>query len=157
MLKKACRARILGCKGQSIVELVLITPLVLVALMIPADFGIAFMVAHQAENMVREYARIGAATDPFDGTALNTAMTSTTTSFRFSAYAPVSSSSVSLLSTGAATCAKIVKATATVSYPFTLYRIMRWFGFTVNPTKAITREARMRYEFQPATNSTPCT
>ena len=45
--------------GQSVVELALITPLVLIALYIPADFGVAFLTAHLAQNAVREGARIG--------------------------------------------------------------------------------------------------
>src|SRR5262249_57750760 len=45
--------------GQSIVELTLITPLLLIALYIPADFGVAFLTAHLVQNAVREGARIG--------------------------------------------------------------------------------------------------
>jgi Flp pilus assembly protein TadG len=46
-------------KGQSVVELALITSLLLVALYIPADFGIAFLTAHLVQNAVREGTRIG--------------------------------------------------------------------------------------------------
>ena len=46
-------------KGQSVVEMALITPIVLIALYIPADFGMAFLTAHLAQNAVREGARIG--------------------------------------------------------------------------------------------------
>src|ERR1700751_2256945 len=45
--------------GQSIIELTLITPLLLIALYIPADFGVAFLTAHLVQNAVREGARIG--------------------------------------------------------------------------------------------------
>ena len=46
-------------KGQSVVEMALMTPLVLIALYIPADFGVAFLTAHLTQNAVREGARIG--------------------------------------------------------------------------------------------------
>ena len=45
--------------GQSIVEITLITPLLLVALYIPADFGIAFYVANVLNNAARDGVVIG--------------------------------------------------------------------------------------------------
>ena len=33
-------------RGQTVVEISLITPLVLMALYVPADFGVAFLTAH---------------------------------------------------------------------------------------------------------------
>ena len=52
-------------KGQSIVEFTLLTPLMLAALYIPADFGIAFFTAHLVQNATREAARIGTVMNPF--------------------------------------------------------------------------------------------
>src|SRR5262245_15513639 len=46
-------------RGQSIIEISLITPLLLIALYIPADFGIAFYVGNLTQNAAREGARIG--------------------------------------------------------------------------------------------------
>ena len=72
MLKLNFIRKIRACKGQSIVEISLIAPLLLVALYIPADFGIAMFTAHLTQNAVREAARIGVSTrDPFDNAAAN--------------------------------------------------------------------------------------
>src|SRR6516165_824936 len=46
-------------KGQSIIEISLITPLLLIALYIPADFGVAFYLGNLTQNAAREGARIG--------------------------------------------------------------------------------------------------
>src|SRR4026207_957921 len=46
-------------KGQSIVEISLITPLLLVALYVPADFGIAFFMGNMLATAAREGARVG--------------------------------------------------------------------------------------------------
>jgi Flp pilus assembly protein TadG len=63
--------------GQSIVELTLITPLLLVALYVPFDFGMAFLAAHLTQNAVREVARIASAQKPgdFNATSLGTELT----------------------------------------------------------------------------------
>src|SRR5690242_4116361 len=45
--------------GQSIVEITLITPLLLVALYIPVDFGMAFFVGNITATAARDGARIG--------------------------------------------------------------------------------------------------
>ena len=47
-------------RGQSVVELALVTPLLLVALAIPFDFGIALFMANLTQNAAREGTRIGA-------------------------------------------------------------------------------------------------
>ncbi|HEY9503362.1 MAG TPA: TadE family protein, partial [Pyrinomonadaceae bacterium] len=46
-------------KGQSIIEISLITPLLLVALYVPADFGVAFFMGNLTQTAVREGARVG--------------------------------------------------------------------------------------------------
>ena len=45
--------------GQSIVEIALITPLLLIALYIPADFGVSFFMGNLLQTAAREGARIG--------------------------------------------------------------------------------------------------
>ena len=44
-------------KGQSIVELALITPIVLVALYVPFDFGVSIYAGHLTQNVARDGAR----------------------------------------------------------------------------------------------------
>ena len=46
-------------RGQSIVEISLITPLLLIALYIPADFGVSFFMGNLVQTAAREGARIG--------------------------------------------------------------------------------------------------
>ena len=46
-------------RGQSMVELGLIAPLLLIALYIPVDFGVALFKAHMAQKAAREAARHG--------------------------------------------------------------------------------------------------
>ena len=46
-------------RGQSIVEISLITPLLLIALYIPADFGVSFFMGNLLQTAAREGARIG--------------------------------------------------------------------------------------------------
>src|SRR3954469_1243795 len=63
-------------KGQSLVEIALITPLLLVALYIPADFGISLFMGHLTQNAVREGARIGSGlAAPFGNTEASTVKT----------------------------------------------------------------------------------
>jgi Flp pilus assembly protein TadG len=138
-------------KGQSIVELALITPLLLVALYVPADFGIAFFTAHLTQNAVREAARIGASKDPFVNTDIQNEALS-----RMPAGL-TSPTATATLHTGAAGCAQFVEVVGRGDYTYGLYKVMRLFGFTVPNNVQITRSAWMRYEFQPATNDTPCT
>lgn len=146
--------KILGRKGQSIVEISLIAPLLLVALYVPADFGIAMFTAHLTQNAVREAARIAVSTkDPFDSNAgsaianealgrIPPRLTSVTVTVNY--YGPA-----------AATCMQSVEVRAQGSYNYFFYQLMRMFGATVPPSVPMTRTSRMRYEFQPVTNSTP--
>src|SRR5258705_10680785 len=53
------RKILLNTTGQSIIEIAMTTPLLLVALYVAMDFGILFFTAHYTQNAVREAARIG--------------------------------------------------------------------------------------------------
>ena len=149
--------KILGRKGQSVVELSLIAPLLLVALYVPADFGIALFTAHLTQNAVREAARIAVSTkDPFNsgaGTAIaNDALN------RLPLRLTAVTVTVNYYGPATATCMQSVEVRAQGSYNYFFYQLMRMFGATVPNSVPITRTSRMRYEFQPVTNSTPmCT
>lgn len=141
--------------GQSMVEVTLITPLVLIALYIPADFGIAYYTAHLTQNAVREAARIGVSTkDPFNSTA------ATAIANEALARIPSRLNSVTVTVTyfgpPTDTCMQSVLVTAQGSYSYFFYQMLRLVGATVPNTATITRASRMRYEFQPVTNSTLC-
>ena len=140
--------------GQSMVEMALITPLVLIALYIPADFGIAYYAAHLTQNAVREAARIGVSTkDPFNSAAAtavaNEAMT------RVPLRLKSVTVTVSYFGPATATCLQSVSVSAQGSYNYFFYQILRLLGVTAPNSAIIARTSRMRYEFQPITNSTP--
>jgi hypothetical protein len=145
-------------RGQSIVEITLITPLLLVALYVPADFGIGLLTAHLTQNAVREAARIGVSTkDPLNTTAANDIGDDALDNLP----ARLASPTVTVTyygSGGAANCLQFVEVEAEGTYNFFLYQLLRLIGLPAPDSTTITRTTRMRYEFQPATNSTPsCT
>lgn len=146
----------LNSRGQSIVEISLITPILLAALMVPADFGVAYFSANLMQNAVREAARIGVSTkDPFDNTAA--AAIRSNALGRLPARLTNPSVTVNFYDGGSANCMKSVEVIARANYNYLLYQIMNMFGANVLPS-SIQRGSRQRYEFQPVnTTSTPCT
>src|SRR5262245_37180932 len=134
-------------RGQAIVEITLIAPLILMCLYVAMDLGMAFFAAQGVQNAVRDVARIGSVISPFNGTTLKSDLDS-----RLPSNVTLSSSSVTKLSTAPANCTHIVSATATVDYPLFWYRAVGLFGITTPNTMSITRTVQMRYQNQPATN-----
>jgi Flp pilus assembly protein TadG len=154
MLRLSFIQKLFSGKGQSIVEVSLITPLLLVALYVPADFGIAMFTAHLTQNAVREAARIAVSTkDPFDSSA-GTAIANEALS-RVPARLNSVTVTVEYYGPATATCMQSVSVQVQGNYNYFIYQIMRMFGATVQDSLPITRTSRMRYEFQPVTNSTP--
>ena len=155
-------------KGQSIVEISLITPLLLVALYVPADFGIAFFTAHLTQNAAREAGRI-AAISPECGTSTPCVKTVTESSCpgtnpiveeackRLPARltAPLSIK-VTLSGSLGDKCMRLVKVEASGNYNYFLYQLIRLIGATAPNTTSITRAAELRYELQPVTYNNPC-
>ncbi len=154
MLRTGLLPKVLNRKGQSIVEIALITPLLLVALYVPADFGVAFSVAHLTQNAVRESARIAASTDPFD-TAASTAIKNDALS-RIPAWLGSKTATVTFHAEGATDCARFVQVSGGGTYNYFLYQVIRLFGFSAPNNQPITRTARMRHAAQPATYHAPC-
>jgi Flp pilus assembly protein TadG len=145
-------------RAQSIVEISLITPLLLIALYIPFDFGVSLFAAHLTQNAVREVARIAAAQAP--SSFNSTTLTNNELKPRLPKNVTLisSSSSITKFTTSPANCMGVVVVTATVQYPFFWYKLMRFFGATVPNTVDIRRTTQMRYEYQPYnTTNTPCT
>jgi hypothetical protein len=155
MLRTGFLAKVLNRKGQSIVEMALITPLLLVALYVPADFGVAFSVAHLTQNAVRESARIAASTDPFD-TAASTAIKNDALSRIPAWFGGSKTATVTFHADGAADCARFVQVTGGGTYNYFLYQLIRLFGLSAPNNQQIMRTARMRYAAQPATYHLPC-
>ena len=99
-------------KGQSIVELTLLTPLILAALYVPADFGIAFFTAHLVQNATREAARIGASMNPFDHISVENEASNRLPTGRF----VVSSVSANLDGSSTSACMRRVQVTVSGTY-----------------------------------------
>jgi Flp pilus assembly protein TadG len=149
-------------RGQSLVEIALITPLLLIALYIPMDFGIGLFMAHLTQNAVREGARIGTGLQKTGGTSAPFSFSSTeantvkaAVNSRMPAF--LSSKSVTVNFYDGTACMEFIEVTAQGTYSFFLYQLMRLFGATVPDTINISRTTQMRYNYQPAANTTPCT
>jgi hypothetical protein len=115
MIKKHRR----DSEGQSIVELTLLVPIILVALYVPADFGVAFFTAHLVQNATREAARIGASMNPFNQTTVENEVTKRLPTGRFT----VSSVSANLNGSETSTCMRRVLISVSGSYDLFLYQL----------------------------------
>jgi Flp pilus assembly protein TadG len=136
------------------------TPLVLIALYIPADFGVAFLTAHLTQNAVREAARIGSGLTSGDPNKPIDSAQGTKIKDAVFARLPnrLSSPSVNVkfyFSDEAATCMQVLEVTATATYSYTLYHLMELIGVTVPPSTPISRTTQMRYNYQRPENNTP--
>jgi hypothetical protein len=155
-------------KGQSIVEITLITPLLLVALYVPADFGIAFFTAHLTQNAAREGARIAAISAECGTSPCVTTVTESSCPGTNSIVQEVCNRlparltgplSIKTKLTGSlgGNCMRLVTVEVTGKYDFFLYQLIRLIGVTLtNNDTPITRAAELRYELQPVTYSDPC-
>ena len=157
------RSRVKNQKGQSIIEISLITPLLLIALYIPADFGVAFFIGNLTQSAVREGARIGSGmtkTAPkgngdwsFDNKQASTVKTEVFS--RLPAF--LKNKSVSVTFYTGTECMEFIEVTAQGEYNFFLYQMMRLFGGTVPDSLTISRTTQMRYTYQPFKFEDRCT
>jgi Flp pilus assembly protein TadG len=151
-------------KGQSIVELALVTPLLLVALMVPADFGIAFFVANITGNAAREGARIGSESPKSGGidtdrdfTTADAAAVKDAVVAKLPAYITNRSVTVKFYENTPANCLEVIEVTASGTYSYSLYRILQFLGVSVPASTTISRTTQMAYRYQPYSNATHCT
>ena len=141
-------------RGQSMVEMTLLVPLVLVTLYIPADFGVAFFTAHLVQNATREAARIGASMNPFVAATVENEATKRLPAWMFVA----SSVAANLNGSSTSTCMRRVVVTVAGSYNLFLYQLLNLLipGSVVDTSLPITRNTAMRYDSQPLTNTGAC-
>ena len=142
-------------KGQSIVEITIMTPLILVALYVPFDFGMTIFTGHLTQNAVRDGARIASKIDLLDDTKAGTLASEVYDNLPellVSGSPAAKSVTVEYFATGAADCAEAVEVTAQGTYNFFLYRLVAFLGFTAPDGVEITRTTKMRYEYQPDMN-----
>jgi len=157
-------SRLKSPRGQSLIEMSLITPVLLVALYIPMDFGIAFLVSNIAGTAVRDAARIGSEIGKSGGDANNRDFTSTDAATvrdalipKLPAYLSNRSIVVKFYEDTPANCMEVVEVTASGDYTFFFYQVLRLFGASVTNTRTISRTAQMPYRYQPYANGTRCT
>ena len=139
-------------KGQSIVEITLIVPVLLIALYVPFDFGMTIFAGHLTQNAVRDGARIASRTRSLDNAAATGVADQVWARLPNLLNDPSKQVTVGYYSGAPANCAAFVEVTAQGTYNFTLYKFMRLFGLSAPDTMLITRTTRMRYEFQPFLN-----
>jgi Flp pilus assembly protein TadG len=148
-------------RGQSIVEVSLITPLLLIALYIPADFGIAFFMGNLTQTAAREGARVGSGLQKsgkvpdliFSATEANTVRTEV--SARMPSY--LSEKTVTVKFYSGTACMEFLEVTAEGQYKFSLYRLMKLFGASAPEHMTISRTTQMRYRYQPYMHDDHCT
>ena len=174
------RKRLLNKRGQSIVEMALITPLLLAVLYVAFDFGIAYFTAHYTQNAVREAARYGAVLG--DCSVLNPPPTCITAGTVAPQSCPGTDPVVQAacqripnLLTGPKvtvslsgiftdlTCRRMVTVTASGAYRYGFYNLMALIGkpppnttgSCTAPSSAymcMSRSAEARYEIQPVSS-----
>lgn len=139
-------------KGQSLVEIALITPLLLAALYVPFDFGMAIYAGFLTQNAVRDGARIASNTRSLDDTAAQGVADQVWARLPNLLNEPSKQVTVNYYAGTPADCSEFVEVIAGGTYNFSLYKVIRLFGLNAPNTMAITRTTRVRYEFQPYTN-----
>jgi Flp pilus assembly protein TadG len=148
----------LNRKGQSIVELSLITPIILVALYVPFDFGVAIYAGHLTQNVARDGARRAATKDLLDSALATTLATQIAGNLPplLTSGTTTKQVTVNYYATGA-NCAQSVEVIAQGTYNYFWYRLIGFLGLAPQSQLGIVRTTKMRYEFQPDANSGACT
>jgi Flp pilus assembly protein TadG len=159
MANRACQ------RGQSIIEITLLTPLLLIALYIPADFGIGLYMGNLTQNAAREGARIGSGLQKNDTSNGNgqpnlvftPANAITVKDAVFSRLPDVlTDKSVTVKFYDGTACMAFIEVTAQGDYHFFLYKLMGLFGSTVPDSVLISRTTQIRHNYQPYTNTAYC-
>jgi Flp pilus assembly protein TadG len=148
-------------RGQSIVEISLITPLLLIALYIPVDFGVSFFMGNLIQTAAREGTRIGSGLQKsgnvpnliFSSAEADTVKTEVIS--RLPAY--LTNKTVTVTFYSGTACMEFVEVTAQGQYNFFMYRLMRLFGGNTPNSLTISRTTQMHYKYQPYTNNDYCT
>ena len=145
-------------RGQAIVEIAVVTPLLLIALYIPADFGIAFFIGNLTQTAAREGARIGSTLQKNSDLTYDSTQVSTIRTEVFNRLPNLlSNRAVTVKFYTGTSCMEFVEVTAEGRYHYFLYKLMRMFGATVPDFVTLSRTTQLRYVYQPYTNTDYCT
>jgi len=131
----------------------------LVALYVPFDFGVSIYAGHLTQNVARDGARRAATTDLLDNakaTTLATTVIAPNLPALLSSGSTTKQVTVNYYATGAANCAQSVEVIAQGTYNFFWYRLIGFLGLAPPSQLGIVRLTKMRYEFQPDSNSGDC-
>ena len=139
---------LLNCKGQSIVEITLLTPLILVTLYVPFDFGMTIFTGHLTQIAVRDGARIASATDSMDSTKAAALANNVYDALPPNLISGSTTKRVTVNYYSAANCAQNVEVIAQGSYNFFFYRLMALLSMSPPTQLPITRTTKMWYEKQ---------
>jgi Flp pilus assembly protein TadG len=150
-------------KGQSLVEISLITPILLIALYIPADFGIAFFMGNMLATAARDGARVGSELEKSGNTGGNKYFNSAdatevknATFARMPDNVRLTNRKVLVTFYEGTNCMHVIEVTAQADYNYFLYQILRLFGASVANTTTISRTTQLRYTYQPFTFGNIC-
>ena len=153
--------RLKNQSGQSIVEISLITPLLLIALYIPADFGVALFIGNLTQTAAREGTRIGSGlqkTGNFPDLVYGSTEADTVKTEVFSRMpSALTAKSVTVTFYTGTACMEFLEVTASGNYNYFLYQLIRLFGGTAPNSVTISRTTQMHYKYQPYMNSAYCT
>ena len=155
-------------RGQSFVEIALITPILLGALMVAVDFGIAFYMGNLIAVAARDGARIGSQLEKTGGNASDpdfSVADAATLSNKVQNSIPRYLTGRQVIVTfyedgpvvGPPACSESVEVQVRGNYNFTLYRLMNFLGATVPASRTLTRSTRMRYNSQRYEQNETCT
>jgi Flp pilus assembly protein TadG len=140
-----------NCKGQSIVEITLVTPIILIALYVPFDFGMAIFTGHLTQNAVRDGARRAGSTDVMTNTKAVALATAVYNNLPPNLISGSTTKQVTVNYYSGTSCAENVEVIAQGTYSLFWYRMMRLIGMNPPPL-AITRTTKMWYDFQRDSN-----
>ena len=156
-------------KGQSLVEISLMTPILLAALMVVVDFGVAFYMGNLISVAARDGARIGSQLEKSDWinaanpnfSVADAAIVSSKIQDRIPRYLTSRQVIVTFYEddpgVGPPPCSENIEVQISGSYNFTLYRLMNLLGVNVPASSTLTRTTRMRYNYQRYEQNTTCT
>ena len=156
-------------KGQALVEIALITPLALGALMVAVDFGIAFYMGNLISVAARDGARVGSqleksnktdAANP-DFAVIDAGIVKNRIEARIPKYLTGRQVIVTFYEddagVGPPPCSESIQVEVRGNYPFTLYRLMNFLGANTPVSATLTRTTRMRYNYQRYEQNQTCT
>lgn len=141
-----------NCKGQSIVEITLMTPIILIALYVPFDFGMTIFTGHLTQNAVRDGARMASSTDSMTNAKAVALATTIYGNLPPNLISGSTTKRVTVNYYSDANCAENVEVTAQGTYNFFWYKLMRLMGMNPPNDLAITRTTKMWYDHQPDRN-----